>query len=156
MSENTNLHEIIAFFGDTKLNANPNFTKYKEHCPYEPYGVIMERTYRARLSDITSNLDKIKQAFTEAGKQFHNDIFIIVKLSFLKEKSGRLNICFSASPYVAFCDSDSPQYIEYCGDTMGPIMLMTEDAAEAEKCLEDLLKPENILRAVPKALKPRK
>ena len=156
MPENTNLHEIIAFFGDTKLNANPHFKKYRERCPFDPYGVILERLYRARLSDITSDLDKIKQAFKEAGRQFHNDIFIIVKLSFLKEKSGRLNICFSASPYVAFRDSDSPQYIEYCGDTMGPIMLMTEDAAEAEKCLDDLLKPENILKAVPKALKPSK
>ena len=148
MSGEKNLSDIIAFFGDTKLNANPNFKKYKEFCPFDPYGTNLKRSYRARLSDITSVLNEVKKAFKEAGKLFHDDIFVIVELSFLKESSGCLNICVSAFPYVAFCNSDDLQCIEYCGGKEAPAAVMTEDANEAEKYLNEMLSSENIVKTV--------
>ena len=141
MSDNINLREIIASFGETELNANTHFKKYKEHCPYDPYGVILKRTYRARLSDIVSNL--------EGNTQFNDDIYVLVELSLMKENSGRLYICISAFPYVSFGDTDNPVY---CGGKEDPAAIMTENANEAEEYLEKVLTSENVLKAVSKVL----
>ena len=153
MPDNTNLQEIIAFFGDTKLNANPNFKKYKEHCPYDPYGVILEYTYRAKLSDISPGLDEVRQAFKEAGRQFKDDIYLLVEVDFLKSNEN-INVCVSAAPYVFFEGADE---MKFCGgkDCPTAINYTGKEIENAEEYLEKMLASENIVKSVAETVRNR-